>query len=211
VSNERVIEVGKKEKPKGKKPVFSPPKQVKTTPAAPRRATIAFQPPVVTRDEMAPETTQADVETLAASTAEIGAVDASGDPNAAPTVVEDDFLETGTPAGNAPADDQAFSIIDVQKLPAFPGGDEAMMDFIRQHLTYPAYARELGIQGTVVLSFTVGKNGAIYDIQTIKDIGAGCAQEAARVVALMPAWRPGEANGQAVKVRFTLPIRFRLQ
>lgn len=63
----------------------------------------------------------------------------------------------------------------------------------------------------MVLGFVVGKDGSINDISIMKDIGGGCGKEALRVVKNMPRWIPGEANGHAVKVRFTLPVRFKLQ
>jgi protein TonB len=109
------------------------------------------------------------------------------------------------------ATDTIFESYDVQKMPSFPGGDAEMMRFIRDNLQYSSIARESNIQGTVALSFVVGKDGGITAVKVLKDIGGLCGKEATRVVNMMPKWTPGEANGHPVKVRFTLPIRFRLQ
>ena len=85
------------------------------------------------------------------------------------------------------------------------------MKFITENIYYPEIARETSIQGTVAVSFVVGKDGKARDIKVIKDIGGGCGKEAVRVINKMPYWIPGEANGHVVSVRFTLPVRFRLQ
>ena len=84
------------------------------------------------------------------------------------------------------------------------------MKFLSKNIEYPTLAKENNIQGVVALTFVVGKDGAVSDVQVVKDIGGGCGKEAVRVVKAMPKWVPGEANGNAVKVRFTLPVRFRL-
>ncbi len=94
--------------------------------------------------------------------------------------------------------------------PAFPGGVNALMTYLARHIQYPGQARSNNLQGTVLLTFVVGKDGAISDINILRDIGGGCAEETMRVVAAMPRWTPGMVEGQPVKVRFTLPVRFKL-
>jgi protein TonB len=96
-------------------------------------------------------------------------------------------------------------------MPSFPGGDAAMMAYLRDNIVYPASARETNIMGTVALRFVVGVDGSISDIAILKDPGGGCGKEAVRVLKSMPTWIPGEANGNPVKVRFTMPVRFILQ
>jgi protein TonB len=93
-------------------------------------------------------------------------------------------------------------------MPEFPGGMEGLMEYLMENLRYPAEAREKNVQGTVFLSFVVQANGAITDVATLKGIGAGCDEEARRVLAAMPAWQPGRQSGKAVPVRYSLPIRF---
>lgn len=116
-----------------------------------------------------------------------------------------------------------------EQMPRFPGcedisgsqaekkacADQKMLEFIYQNIKYPAIARENGIQGTTVVSFVVDVNGLIQEPKIMRDIGGGCGQEALRVVQLMnkmpQQWTPGMHEGEAVRVRFNLPIRFTLQ
>jgi protein TonB len=111
----------------------------------------------------------------------------------------------------AVVEEAPLEMFDVQKPPSFPGGEAALMRFLAENIKYPDMAREAGIQGVVVVSFVVGKDGNINDISLLKEVGGGCSKEALRVVKTMPRWSPGEAQGHAVKVRFTLPVRFALQ
>jgi TonB family protein len=107
--------------------------------------------------------------------------------------------------------EKPYDLFDISKQPSFPGGEQALMKYLAENIHYPANARENNIQGTVVLTFIVEKNGSISNVQITKDPGAGCGAEAARVVSAMPRWIPGEANGNTVRVKFTLPIRFKLE
>ena len=98
----------------------------------------------------------------------------------------------------------------VEQMPEFPGGQTELIKYLQKNLRYPAAARENGIEGKVVLQFVVDETGNISDIQTVRDIGGGCAEEAIRVVKSMPPWKPGKQNGNAVKVYFKLPVTFKL-
>jgi periplasmic protein TonB len=95
-------------------------------------------------------------------------------------------------------------------MPAFPGGQNGLTKYLQNHLNYPSEAKENGIEGQVVIQFIVDEYGHISDIKILRDIGGGCADEAIRVIKGMPAWKPGEQNGQTVKVYYTLPISFQL-
>ena len=83
-------------------------------------------------------------------------------------------------------EDKTFEVFDLEKQPMFPGGESAMMEYLSKNIQYPILARENGIQGTIVLSFLVGKDGSVSELQMIKDIGGGCGKEAMRVVRAMP-------------------------
>ncbi len=98
----------------------------------------------------------------------------------------------------------------VQKKPEFPGGESAMLSFIYANISYPKIARENGIMGMVVIRFVVEKDGLITNMEALKDIGGGCAEEAMRVIRTMPKWNPGEQNGNSVRVSFVLPVKFEL-
>lgn len=103
---------------------------------------------------------------------------------------------------------QIFVVVEDQ--PEFPGGEEARQRFLRDNLDYPQMAREAGIQGTVFLTFVIERDGSVTDIRVLRDIGGGCAEEAIRVVQMMPRWTPGRQRGQPVRTQFTMPIRFTL-
>ncbi|MCS7037446.1 MAG: TonB family protein [Saprospiraceae bacterium] len=98
----------------------------------------------------------------------------------------------------------------VSKRPEYPGGEEALMAYLKENLKYPRIALENNIQGIVVVRFVVDTEGRISNVEVLKDIGGGCGAEAARVVKSMPTWTPGEHNGVKVNVRFVLPVRFQL-
>ncbi len=99
----------------------------------------------------------------------------------------------------------------VQIMPQFPGGDQEMYKYLRDHLHYPEDAKSMGISGVVYLTFVVEKNGSISNLSVLRGIGGGCDEEASRVVSSMPQWNPGKQNGMAVRVQFNLPIKFTLQ
>jgi protein TonB len=179
-------------------------------PAPPVRPTLAFPPPVVMIDDQVNETPQNPVELLANSNADIGLKNHDGDPNARPDLGTPDFGPPGVVENQAAPPDEIKGIFDVQVMPSFPGGETEMMKYLAKNTVYPSLASESGIEGSVVLSFVVNKDGSISDITTLKDIGGGCGKEAIRVLKSMPPWTPGEANGHPVRVRFTMPFRFKL-
>lgn len=121
---------------------------------------------------------------------------------------------TKTPIANPIVQDPVKDSIPVYKvveqMPSFPSGQAAMLQFQNQNIEYPRIAKENGVQGMVVVQMIVERDGTLSNVRAIKGIGAGCDEEAERVVRLMPKWRPGFQNGQAVRVQFNLPIRFKL-
>ncbi len=107
--------------------------------------------------------------------------------------------------------DEETIFVVYEKSPMFPGGPSAMNKFLAKNIEYPTMARESGIQGTVYLSFVVEIDGSITDVKAVRGIGGGCNEEAVRVVKKMPKWTPGEQRGRAVRVQFSLPVKFILQ
>ncbi|MBR1767074.1 MAG: energy transducer TonB, partial [Bacteroidales bacterium] len=95
--------------------------------------------------------------------------------------------------------------------PSFPGGVEAMLNWIETHLQYPEIAKENGIEGTVYVTFIVEPDGTLSNSRVLRDIGSGCGKEALRLVHAMPKWNPGRQNGDAVRVQFNLPVAFRMK
>lgn len=96
----------------------------------------------------------------------------------------------------------------VKEMPEFPGGTDAMNQFIIKNIRYPDSAIEANVEGKIKVKFIVDEKGDIGDVHAINTLGYGLEQEAERVVAIMPQWKPGKSNGKLVKVYFTLPIKF---
>ena len=99
----------------------------------------------------------------------------------------------------------------VEEMPAYPGGMEELMKFLQEHVKYPKVAQENGTQGRVLVTFVVEKNGSITNAKVVKSVSPELDAEALRVVKSMPNWTPGKQRGEAVRVKFTIPIVFRLQ
>jgi protein TonB len=130
---------------------------------------------------------------------------------------EDNQMEAQTQTYVPPApveeeveDSQEIFMV-VEKAPEFPGGQTALLNFISKSLKYPVVAQENGIQGRVTCAFVVNRDGSIVDIEVLRGIDASLDKEAIRVISTMPKWQPGEQRGKPVRVKFTLPINFRLQ
>jgi protein TonB len=98
----------------------------------------------------------------------------------------------------------------VEEMPMFPGGNAALMDFLANNIKYPQVAEENGIQGRVVLTFTVEPDGSLTEVKVVRGVDIALDKEAIRVVKSMPKWIPGKEGGQPVAVKYTLPITFHL-
>jgi len=107
------------------------------------------------------------------------------------------------------ADDNEIFVI-VEQQPEYPGGMQALMQYLTNSIRYPAFEAENGIQGRVTLSFVVERDGSISDIVEMRSPSEGLTREARRVVQNMPKWRPGKQRGKAVRVKYMLPVTFRL-
>lgn len=107
-----------------------------------------------------------------------------------------------------PPDDKVYTKVDV--MPEFPGGDAELLKYISTNLKYPVIAFENGIQGRVVVSFTVEKDGSITEAEVVRSIDPSLDQEALRVINTLPKWTPGKNEGKIVRVKYTVPIQFRL-
>jgi protein TonB len=101
--------------------------------------------------------------------------------------------------------------IRVEKMPEFPGGQEALNRYLVRNIKYPLLAQENGIQGRVVCQFVVNSDGSIVDISVVRGVEESLDKEAIRVIQSMPKWTPGRQGGKSVRVKYTLPIRFKLQ
>ena len=104
---------------------------------------------------------------------------------------------------------EIFQIVD--EMPAYPGGDQKLMEYVAKNIKYPQIARETGIQGRVFVGFVVEPDGSVSNVKVLRGIGGGCDEEAMRVVKSMPKWKPGKQRGKAVRVSYMLPVNFKLQ
>ena len=121
------------------------------------------------------------------------------------TVIEEVVFE------EAPEEEEVeeiFTIVEDQPTPS--GGMAAFYQYVAKKMKYPAQARRMGIEGKVFVQFVVDKDGTLTEVQAVKGIGAGCDEEAVRVIQGAPKWKPGKQRGRAVKVRMILPITFKL-
>ncbi len=121
---------------------------------------------------------------------------------------------TGVAFGEAHVDDasdypKVFDV--VEQMPEFPGGPEAMMSFLVENVRYPEEAHKAGIEGRVIVSFIVEADGVISNAKVVKKVNDDLDGEAIRLVGSMPRWKPGMQNGQAVRVKYTMPVTFRLK
>ena len=98
----------------------------------------------------------------------------------------------------------------VDSKPDFTGGEQARIKFLQMNVKYPKIALEEGIQGNVYISFIIEKDGSLSDVKILRGIGGGCDEESLRVIKLMPKWIVGKKNGDLVRVRFNLPLKFTL-
>jgi protein TonB len=108
-----------------------------------------------------------------------------------------------------PEEQEIFEV--VENMPDFPGGYAALMEFLRKNIKYPTIAQENGTQGKVIIQFVVNKDGTVVDPVVVKTVDPYLDKEALRVIAQMPKWKPGMQRGKAVRVKYTVPVSFRLQ
>ena len=105
-------------------------------------------------------------------------------------------------------DNQLFGV--VEESAQFPGGDEACLKWLSEHIKYPSICREQGVQGRVIVSFVVNKDGSIVDVKALRSPDENLAKEAERLVKIMPKWKPARQGNKTMRSRFQLPIQFRL-
>lgn len=103
---------------------------------------------------------------------------------------------------------EIFDITEVQPEP--PGGMQGWNDYLASNLTYPAEAKSMGIEGTIIVGFVINADGSVSDVEILRGIGGGADEEAQRVVEHSPDWTPAQQKGKKVNSRMRLPVRFKL-
>ena len=200
-------EAKKQEKKKQEqvKPKVEPKKEI---PVA--RETQKFVAPVIKKDELVKETNQMkQMDQLDAKIA-VGTETHEGAKDRTIEAVRNDIaVATPPPAPKEEVTQKVFDVVEV--MPSFPGGQGALIQYLNSHVKYPVVAQENGIQGRVTISFVVERDGSITDVKVARSVDPSLDKEAARVVSSMPRWTPGKQNGSAVRVKFNVPVVFKLQ
>ena len=114
----------------------------------------------------------------------------------------------------APVEEEEEEVVFVvvESMPEFPGGQQALFKYLSENVKYPVIAQENGIQGRVICQFVVNKDGSIVDVEVVRSGGdPSLDKEAIRVIKSMPNWKPGKQRGKAVRVKYTVPVNFKLQ
>ena len=107
-----------------------------------------------------------------------------------------------------PEEEEVFMV--VEDAPEFPGGINALLEYLKKNIKYPAICRDNNIQGRVIVSFVVNKDGKIVDPEVVKGVNPSLDKEALRVISTMPNWKPGYQRGKPVRVKYSVPVNFRL-
>ena len=129
---------------------------------------------------------------------------------------EDDKAEEVVIAApvEAPVEEEEEEVVFVvvESMPEFPGGQQALFKYLSENVKYPVIAQENGIQGRVICQFVVNKDGSIVDVEVVRSGGdPSLDKEAVRVIKSMPKWKPGKQRGKPVRVKYTVPVNFKLQ
>ena len=173
------------------------------------KSSVAFTVPEIKKDsEVKEDQEMKSQEELQETNTAIGAFDVKGDDDAAGEVlkVKETIAEPEPPKVE---ETKVFDV--VEEMPQFPGGSSALFEYLSKNIKYPVVAEENGVQGRVVVTFVVERDGSITDVKVVKSVDPSLDKEAQRVVKSMPHWIPGKPNGSAVRVKYTVPVTFRLQ
>lgn len=175
------------------------------------KSSIKFTAPVIKKDDLVkPEEELKTQDEIMQTKTAIGALDVKGNSDNGEVLkvtqrVADEPVKVEKPE----VETKIFDV--VEQMPSFPGGNSALMQYLAQNIKYPVVAQENGVQGRVVVSFVVERDGSITDVRVVRSVDPSLDREATRVVKSMPNWIPGKQNGSAVRVKYNVPVAFRLQ
>ena len=189
------------------KPKIEPKKEI---PVA--RETQKFTAPVIKKDELVKEENQVKQMDKLDEKVAVGTENKEGTKDRLAEAVRSDIAVAAPPPPPAPKPEVSNKVFDVvEEMPHFPGGAAALQAFLSSNTKYPVVAQENGVQGRVIVSFVVERDGSITDVKVVRSVDPSLDREATRVVRSMPRWSPGKQNGSAVRVKYTVPVVFRLQ
>lgn len=212
--NENVTEISALNQPKKKEAKVERKVQVEEKKEVVKevKSSIKFTAPVIKKDaDVKPEEEMKTQDQIMQTNTAIGALDVKGNSNQGEILKVTQRVET-EPVKAEPKPEVENKVFDVvEQMPSFPGGPSALMQYLSSNIKYPVVAQENGVQGRVVVSFVVERDGSITDVQVARSVDPSLDREAQRVVRSMPKWIPGKQNGQAVRVKYNVPVAFRLQ
>ena len=173
------------------------------------KSSIKFTAPVIKKDdEVRPEDEMKSQDEIMNSKVAVGFANVVGNDESGEVLKAKEVLVT-EPVKPKEEENKVFDV--VEQMPSFPGGMAALMAYLQKSIKYPPVAEENGIQGRVICTFVVERDGSVTDVRIAKSVDPSLDKEAQRVVSAMPKWIPGKQNGQSVRVKYTLPVTFRLQ
>ena len=173
------------------------------------KSSVKFTAPVIKKDdEVKPEDELKSQDEIMNSKVAVGALNVVGNDENGEVLKAKEVIAT-EPVKPKEEENKVFDV--VEQMPSYPGGMGALMQYLSSNIKYPAIAEENGIQGRVICTFVVERDGSITDVKIAKSVDPSLDKEAMRVVSKMPKWIPGKQNGSAVRVKYTLPVTFRLQ
>lgn len=172
------------------------------------KSSVKFTAPVIKKDSEVKEEDEIKLEEVEKSNKAIGSFTVEGNDEVGGEVLK---AKEDIKAPEPPKHEENKIFTVVEQMPMYPGGDAALMQYLSSNIHYPAVAAENGVQGRVVVGFVVERDGSITDVNVMRSVDPSLDREAVRVVKNMPRWTPGKQNGSAVRVKYQVPVTFRLQ
>ena len=174
------------------------------------KSSVKFTAPIIKKDEEVKEEDEIKLDEVQKSDKAVGAFTVEGNDEVGGAVLKaKDDIAAPEPPKHVVEETKIFTV--VEQMPMYPGGDAALMGYLRDNIHYPTVAAENGVQGRVVVGFVVERDGSITDVKVLRSVDPSLDREAMRVVKSMPRWTPGKQNGSAVRVKYQVPVTFRLQ
>ena len=173
------------------------------------KSSVKFTAPVIKKDEEVKEEDEIKLDEVQKSDKAVGAFTVEGNDEVGGAVLKAKEEIAAPEPPKHVEETKVFTV--VEQMPMFPGGDAALMSYLANNIHYPTVAAENGVQGRVVVGFVVERDGSITDVNILRSVDPSLDREAMRVVKSMPRWTPGKQNGSAVRVKYQVPVTFRLQ
>lgn len=173
------------------------------------KSSVKFTAPVIKKDEEVKEEDEIKLDEVQKSDKAVGAFTVEGNDEVGGAVLKAKEEIAAPEPPKHVEETKVFTV--VEQMPMFPGGDAALMSYLANNIHYPTVAAENGVQGRVVVGFVVERDGSITDVRILRGVDPSLDREAMHVVKSMPRWTPGKQNGSAVRVKYQVPVAFRLQ